>query len=488
MSTLKQRKEEFVSGLLGGSISEINMVTSIALAGYLSWSIINCYTNIFQKSRKWEKPSLLVDFFLNWIGLLLSITLYSSHSTVLGLAILLPSFVVFAISSPQRVVKAPKESGKATTLQQFLPRRSYLTAYRGGMLIITCLAILAVDFKVFPRRFAKVETWGTSLMDLGVGSFVFSLGIVSTRGILAGRFNEVKVSYAAKLLKTLKSTFTVLVLGLLRLFFVKNLEYQEHVTEYGVHWNFFITLVLVGPLSVLLEPLTSLVPHAVLALVISLAYEYCIVGCNGFLSYLLLSERTNLINSNREGIFSLLGYLAIFLSGQSVGFFILPAKHSSWNWLRPLKDRASVTSNTKKSHSVSPLTGLIVWFLIYTSLFQFVSHFHKFTVSRRLANLPYVLWTCSYNTGFLICYYLIEKYFSNTTDDYYDKTPVSLDSINSNGMIIFLLSNVMTGLINLSFNTLDCSIIQSMVILIAYSLVLAVVCGVLYYNKIFIKL
>lgn len=53
-----------------------------------------------------------------------------------------------------------------------------------------------------------------------------------------------------------KHCLPVLVLGLFRMIMVKGINYHEHVSEYGVHWNFFFTLATV---RLLIHPLTNMV-------------------------------------------------------------------------------------------------------------------------------------------------------------------------------------------------------------------------------------
>lgn len=291
-------------------------------------------------------------------------------------------------------------------------------------MVVTCLAILAVDFKIFPRRFAKVETWGTSLMDMGVGSFVFSAGLMSKKSM------------------NLRHSIPLLVLGFIRLYSVKGLDYAEHVTEYGVHWNFFFTLALLPP-SVTLLPRFS--PHF-MALVISCLYQ-ATLEFTSLKVWILTASRDNLFSQNREGLFSFFGYLAIFLIGQSIGLDVLPRNR-----------------NMKR---------LFLW----SAWFNLLLFLTRFDISRRLANLPYVLWVSAFNCSQLTLFSAIET----------SSTSLILGAFNRNGLVIFLLANLLTGLINLSMDTLHVNKITSMIVLSIYISILTIIATTLHVYKISIK-
>ena len=121
------------------------------------------------------------------------------------------------------------------------PHRSPAVSFsRTWVNIFTVVAILGVDFNIFPRRFAKVETYGVGVMDVGVGCYMICHGSTAHEARFAVGFQL--QSYFRSLLRCLKKVLPYLVIGLFRTVSVKVTDYQQHVSEYGVHWNFFITL------------------------------------------------------------------------------------------------------------------------------------------------------------------------------------------------------------------------------------------------------
>jgi len=481
MSTLKARKEEFVTGLNGGSIEEINIVTSVALTSYFCWNLLN-------EANGDNELNIFVDFALNWLALLLSITLYAGNIKLLSTLMTVPCLIMFIyFKSNRRVTSKQKPKKPVAKDEKFqLLRKPYISAYRSGMLILTCLAIIAVDFPIFPRRFAKVETWGTSLMDLGVGSFVFSNGLVSSRRLMQ---SKTRVNIFRRLIGALRSSSSLLVLGLLRLYFVKNLDYQEHVTEYGVHWNFFITLSFLPIVLVFIDPLAEYIPRFIIALIFSGIYDWKLVNDPKFLKFLILEDRDNLFNANREGIFSFIGYCAIFLWGQSTGFYLLgnvPTINNLYKNSTITIDHKSKLTGWAKYTTVRPLSGLLIWSAILITLDQLILAFHPHAVSRRFANFPYTIWVAAYNVGFLTIYCAVDQLFGNYKKKY--NLPVSLEAMNSNGLVLFLLSNVSTGLINMSFTTIDASDYTALLTLVSYAAFLAIVSTILYKRRIFVRL
>lgn len=357
-------------------------------------------------------------------------------------------------------------------------------------MIITCLAILAVDFKVFPRRFAKVENWGTSLMDMGVGSFVFSAGVVAARPLLKEQLAGTSVILRSRLYTSGRHSLPLLVLGLVRLYSVKGLDYAEHVTEYGVHWNFFFTLALLPPFVALFESLFALIPsYAVLALLLASAYQ-ALLDLTSLKAYILTAQRTDLLSKNREGIFSFFGYLAIFLAGQATGLYVLPRTK------RELASPSAAGSERKRL-----LIRLASWSIAWSGLLFFALSYKyglALRVSRRLANLPYVIWVSAFNCAQILAFCTVETLvFPSVHRAMDDKTANReaeratsriLKSYNRNGLAVFLVANLLTGFINMTIKTLNKGTAEAMAILSGYAIVLTIVAFTLDAQDISIKL
>ena len=250
------------------------------------------------------------------------------------------------------------------------------------------------------------------------------------------------------------------------------MEYQEHVTEYGVHLNFFITLGLL-PLvhDFVLQPFIKVtgVNRGVLALMLSGLLELWINKDERVLKFLIEANRDNLFNSNREGIYSFLGYTFIFLLGQEVGGSIVLPSRKNPNSKTALIFGAYETSNT---------FALAIYTICVWVMNQLLLEVDKFYISRRFANLPYVLWVVSYNLGFLTSYSAVDELLKR------DSTDSILEVINNNGLLLFLLANVLTGLTNMSMNTLEAGSFESFFVLTGYCLALYIGACVLNHYKI----
>lgn len=594
----------------------------------LLWTALQRNQSLF---TPYTPIAAVADFLLNVCAILFAITVYASAPLRLSVLLVTPAVLLLAAhqskASPSRkstvttkpkskLPKLPARSEEASQQQLqdgvvsdrlLLPVRPFLTHYRGSMLVVTCLAILAVDFPIFPRRFAKVETWGTSLMDLGVGSFVFSAGVVSARALVKGRPQATSsksldrqhparapnkntstasnsnsstapatttsnttintsrtTTFITHLLQAIRHSMPLLFLGFIRLWSVKGLDYAEHVTEYGVHWNFFFTLGLLPPFVGVCDTITRKLfgqyRHDTLAITLALVYEVLLDNTN-LLRYIIAAPRgPDLLSMNREGVFSFTGYLAIFLAGRGTGMRVVRWRGDEVTNAKGIKDASTTISDNAKdttnagnsrdtgkhttstttsnattskgnlkdtpTHSLSHLDltrlerrlilrDLLIQSITYATLYFVATDYHFFnlSVSRRLANLPYVLWVAGFNNFQIFVFGLIEavgpqftynddadadadadadtedeannvdtdnkrlrkakrgalKHKQSQTSILDACTSPILRAFNTNGLVTFLAANLLTGLVNLTVNTLDMPTPTAMAVLLGYA-------------------
>ncbi|CAG2227612.1 PIGW [Mytilus edulis] len=343
MEEYRDLQEKFVANHTGTSVLEISVVLSVPVVSvFLRRALLLAFHIHAQTS--FGQPSFWKIFMIDFPCLVLP-TLLSATTHSESLYFLFFSVLMVAIGSivwkcyriPNLTWKYAKTRVKDFPTIELDDRFQFISNFKAYTLIGTVISILAVDFTVFPRRFCKTETYGTGLMDAGVGLFVVSNAVVSPEArnkMIQGqnRFYQVY--------KSILSSLPLLVLGLARVITTKGVNYQEHATEYGTHWNFFFTLAAVKGID----------------------------GQGG---------RHGILDSNREGIISNVGYFIMYLFGVEIGRLVF----------------------NKERKIVSDYMNLLAVLVVSAaSLFTVLPYLTQIEpISRRFTNVPYVIWMVYWN-------------------------------------------------------------------------------------------
>ncbi|XP_028789150.1 LOW QUALITY PROTEIN: uncharacterized protein At4g17910-like [Neltuma alba] len=447
MDSYKLEKEKFVTNLTGSSMLEIAVLTmTIPLLAVFRHSTIS--NSIAGGSLKKTDDAVaesrnlktyLTTLCLDYLVIILPV---SAFGTVLADRTYIGSFVIVLFTLISVAAKRCKYGGSSLSFEgDSRSLRAYISSYRFIVMIITCACILAVDFRIFPRRFAKTETYGTSLMDLGVGSFVVVNSFVSRQAR-----NIISTGWKTAVL----STIPLIILGFIRIVTTTGINYQLHVSEYGVHWNFFFTL---AGISILTSVVNIPAQYSgILGSLVLIGYQLCLL--RGLNNYLLSDERgTDIISQNKEGLFSLFGYWGMYLIGVHLANYLFFGRSSSaFKSSRWVRIRVWILC-------------LLFW-LLTVLLDRYVER-----VSRRMCNLPYVVMVFANNLQIFSILMLGDLVPGR-------KISILEEAFNRNLLPTFLLANLFTGLINMSINTLSASSFTATCILIVYTLVLSITAGI----------
>ncbi|XP_030009906.1 phosphatidylinositol-glycan biosynthesis class W protein-like [Sphaeramia orbicularis] len=482
-------KEAFVSNLNGTSLGEVALGSFLAPVCVINRGLLLLLLHWASGTLPLPRPllsHLLFDYSVLILPLVLSCTVLSDvlHLVVITLT-LVPACVVWFIHRRSR-----RPSAVAAFLRSHVQfdQVPFVTVFRVFVNVKTAISILAVDFSVFPRRYAKTETYGTGVMDFGVGAFVFANALVcpEARGKTASGSKVKLIS------QQLMSVWPLVALGLGRVLSVKMTGYQEHVTEYGVHWNFFFTLAVVRVVSSVLLAVLPLNQSVVFALLIGGIYQF-ILETTGLKEFILHNgnREVDFIHANKEGLFSVVGYVALYLVGVQVGLYVMQRRSSVQQWIQTL------------------LNLLFGSFVLYAVLCIFQTFVEP--VSRRLGNLSFCLWSVAQSLFFLSCLGLADMLllFSKTLSGFhllpsswslYQKQSESvcdrrrhvdglclLQAVNRNQLLFFLIANVMTGLTNSVVDTLSCGQLFSVCILLLYMFINCFIIYVLHVYGITVK-
>lgn len=370
-------KSSFAAGGQGSSVLDVSLVL---VNGVMLTALI---------------PSLYLP-----LSLLLLVTALAEHQQALSAGLL----VLVLVLQPRR----PRhEEGGQDLAREF----------RGYNILMICIAILAVDFPVFPRRFCKTETYGVSLMDVGTGTTVVASALSS------------QLATGSTLRKTRTTAFRglhVVLLAFARLAATKVVGYHEHASEYGSHWNFFATLCGVWALVAAARRLQLAVGRVGLVFVLCAAAAFFeVLLARGLAFFILHAARESdpaavgvlswFARHNREGLVSVWTHALVYLLAALLAGLIGPRM--------PFSRLLAASALCLSAHTLADanLGG----------------------TSRRLGNLPYILLVAG------ISYLLLATFRLCSLTTARARGPSLLSLLGKQSLPVFLAANVLTGAVNL---------------------------------------
>ncbi|XP_063688902.1 phosphatidylinositol-glycan biosynthesis class W protein-like [Bolinopsis microptera] len=402
-----------------------------------------------------RSPSVrfLVDTLTITTPLTFLYTIGDKHNLLWNSAIVL--FVVAALILKFRL-KDIKLYPPLESEYKYEKNKTYITAFRSYVTLSTIICILAVDFRaIFPGQHGKSYHFGYTLMDTGVGSFIFMAGLVAPEA----RMSTLADTKLKILKKSILSSSVMAVIGLLRTVILRYMNYSVSYDEYGKDWNFFLTLASVKVLSSVVLCAFPVPQNSwILSLLIAVGYQ-TVLSYFGLMETLehgvagVTSHKDGIFNSNREGICSSIGMLSLYFAGLSLGSLVFRKR--------------GTLSETMKMWKIMAVLVLISWFGTW------LSQNHIQEPSRCFANITYILWSTAHNVSLLALLFLMEIIFfiishikessqlpgdetvlipggcwNCFTKNSRNSCCCLLPAISKNQLLYFLLGNVATGMIN----------------------------------------
>ena len=157
-----------------------------------------------------------------------------------------------------------------------------------------------------------------------------------------------------------------------------------------------------------------------------------------------INPRTSLIQKNLEGLYSLCGYLSIYLLASFIG-----------EDLSLLKEPSQYSRFRNRFFLINFIL-LIISVILWSGGIE---------PSRRCANMAYVAWTCT------ICgWQLFILFINEWTLGTQATKMITLETLAKHQLAIFLVANLLTGLINVKLKPLMMDWKECLFVMISYNL------------------